>query len=264
VISKRAQIGDNVCICEGVVIEDNVVIGDHSYLDYGCIVRKNVILGANSYVGPYSVLGEYTIKFHQNRDAYIENNPLQIGANAVIRSHAVIYSDSKIGDYFQTGHHVTVREKTVAGHHLRIGTLSDLQGYCEIGDYVSMHSNVHISMASKIGNYVWIFPYCVFTNDPIPPSEIEKGCTIEDYCIIATKSTLLPGVTIGKNAFVGAGSIVTQDVPPNMIALGVPAKLKGDISQIKNPITNKSAYPWPPRFDRNMPWKDCGFDAWKE
>jgi acetyltransferase-like isoleucine patch superfamily enzyme len=261
-ISPKAQIGKNVVIKAGVIIEDNVVIGDSCYLDYGCILREGVTLGANSYVGPQSILGEFQMDFHRNRETPVTHQ-LIIDSDALIRSHCVIYGGSNIGAHFQTGHHVTVRENTTAGQHWRVGTLSDIQGNCKIGDYVNMHSNVHIGMYSKIGNYVWIFPYCVFTNDPIPPSELQWGCTAEDYSVIATGSILLPGVNIGEGAFVGAGSIVTHDVPRGMVAVGSPAKLKSEVSQLKNPVTLEPAYPWPLHYSKGMPWEKIGYEMWK-
>jgi UDP-3-O-[3-hydroxymyristoyl] glucosamine N-acyltransferase len=69
--------------------------------------------------------------------------------------------------------------------------LSDLQGHCEIGDYVRFHSNVHIGQKSKIGNFVWIFPYVVLTNDPYPPSNNLVGVTVHDFAAIATMSVIL-------------------------------------------------------------------------
>ncbi len=131
-------------------------------------------------------------------------HPLIIGQKALIRSETIIYGDTVIGDNFQTGHRVTIREKSRIGHNVRIGTLSDIQGDCDIGNYVNLHSNVHIGMKSTIKDYVWIFPYVVLTNDPTPPSETLLGVTIEEFAIIATGSIIMPGKHIGKDALVGA------------------------------------------------------------
>ena len=261
-ISINAKIGKNVVIRDNVVIEDGVTINDNCYLDYGCIIRRGVTLGENSYVGSYSILGEHQMDFHNNRKEPPKHE-LLIGKNALIRSHTVLYSGSSFEEGLQTGHHVTVREGTKAGKNLRLGTLTDIQGACEIGDHVNMHSNVHVGRQTKIGNYVWIFPYTVFTNDPIPPSEIMKGCNVEDYSIVATGTIVLPGLNLGENSFISAGAVVTKDIPDGMFAVGCPAKIKGSVSQLKHPETGDDAYPWPRRFDRYMPWAGTGFDEWK-
>lgn len=261
-VSEKAYIGENVIIKDGVIVEDGAHIGDNCYLDCNCVIRSGVNLGEGSYVGPFCILGEHNYDFY--REFKGEAKPLFIGAKALIRSHSVIYGGSTIGAGLQTGHHVTIREKTKAGIRWRVGTLSDIQGTCEIGDYVSMHSNVHIGMHSKIGNYVWIFPYTVLTNDPTPPSETLVGCTLSDYSVVATNAIVLPGVFVGEGAFVGAAAVVTKDVPEHMVAVGAPAKIRGEVSIIKNPKSNEPAYPWPYHFERGMPWEGVGFEKWLE
>lgn len=261
VFSPNASIGENVVIKDGVIVEDHAVVGDGCYLDYNCIIRSGTVLGHNSYVGPSCILGEHNIDFYQ--DFTVRAHPLKIGERALIRSHSVIYGGSSIGDCLQTGHHVTIREGAQVGTHFRLGTLSDIQGDCEIGDYVNMHSNVHIGKGSKIGSYIWIFPYCVLTNDPIPPSYMTKGATIENYAVIATGSTLLPDIKVGENSLIGAASTVTRSVEPYTVVVGSPAKLKCYVSEIADPLTGESAYPWPNRFSRGLPWDGCGFDDWK-
>ena len=77
---------------------------------------------------------------------------------------------------------MTIRENSNIGEHVRIGTLSDIQGYCQIGNYVNMHSNVHVAQASIIHDYVWLFPYVVLTNDPQPPSMTTAGVEIDRLC----------------------------------------------------------------------------------
>ena len=261
-VSKHAKIGQNTVIRENVIVEDNVVIGDNCYLDYGCIIRSGVVLGDNSYIGPYCILGELQMDFHNNR-AEQPIHTLNIGKNALIRSHTIIYGGSTFEDGLQTGHHVSIREDTKSGCNLRVGTLTDIQGDCEIGDYVNLHSNVFIPKYTKLGSYVWVFPHAVFTNDPTPPSERQIGCTVGDYSSVAAGAILTPGLTIGKNSFISAGAVVTKDLPENMFAIGHAAKIKGDASMIKNPENGEAAYPWPPRFDRYMPWAEIGFDAWE-
>lgn len=179
----------------------------------------------------------------------------RVGSGALIRSHTVIYPDVEIGDGFECGHHVTIREGTRIGSHVRIGTLSDIQGHLSIGDYARLHSNVHIGQHSTIEELTWIFPYVVLTNDPHPPSDTcTIGPTVRRFAVIATHSTILPGVEIGEGALVGAMSLVRQDVPPHTVVAGVPAKEFGPTSAIVcHDGKLEQVYPWWRHFRRGYP-----------
>lgn len=228
IVSSKATLGNDIAIGPFTLIHDNVHIGSGSRID------------------GYCELGYQT--------ALADGQPLVIGCNSIIRSHSVFYEGSVFGDGLTTGHRVTVREKTKAGKNLQIGTLSDIQGHCEIGDYVRFHSNVHIGQHSRIGNCVWIFPYVVLTNDPHPPSELMMGVTVEDFAAIATMSIILPGVTVGNGALVGAHSSVSRDVAADTVVGGAPAKFICETRKIKlKDGSSLSAYPWRKHFHRGYP-----------
>lgn len=252
--------GKNVVIKPSVIIGDNVIIEDDVYIDYGCIIRDNVHIKKGAYIGAKCILGEYLSDFYDDKTN--KKHSLVIGENSIIRSENVIYGDTFIGENFQTGHKVTIREKAKIGSNVRIGTLSDIQGHCEIGNYVSLHSNVHIGQKSKINDYVWIFPYVVLTNDPTPPSEELLGVTIDSFAIIATGSIILPGVHIAEDALIGAGSIVTKNVNKEAVVVGNPAREICSVRLIKNKITNENIYPWRYTFKRGMPWEDSDYNSW--
>ena len=143
--------------------------------------------------------------------------------------------------------------ETILGKNIQIGSFSDLEGYLSIDDYSKLHSCVHVGQYSKIMSYVYIFPYVVLTNDPIPPSDIRHGVILEPFSIICTRTTILPGVKIGFSSFIGANSLVNKNVDPEMIGSGNPLRIKGNISNIKIPKTNKNAYPWIDRFKKDYP-----------
>lgn len=248
--------GRNIYISNSAVIGKNVKIGDNSS------IYDNVNIGDNTIICNDCIIGEPQSDYYQN--STYENPKTLIGANSLIRSHTIVYAGSEIGESFSCGHRVTVREFSIIGKHCRIGTVSDLQGYLEIGDYCWLHSNVHIGQKSKIGNFVFIYPYVVFTNDPTPPSNICIGPTVGDYSQIAVFSVLLPGVKIGKHCLIGAGSLVGKDVEDYQLCLGSPAKIIKNVHDIKSRETGESHYPWPYRFDRGMPWQDVDFDNWQE
>jgi len=150
-----------------------------------------------------------------------------IGKNAVIRSGTIIYCDVTIGDQFQSGHNVLIREKTRIGDGVAIGTSAVIEGNTSIGDNVSLQSMVYIPTDTVIGNKVFIGPNTVLTNDRYPPTRIGglKGPQIMAGAAIGANATLLPGVCIGEGALVAAGAIVTRDVPAHMLAIGAPAKI---------------------------------------
>lgn len=242
-ISSSAIIGQNVRIGDNTIIYDNVEIGDNTIICNDCVI------------------GEPLNAYYSDGHSY-ENPKTLIGADSLIRSHTIIYAGNTMGDYFQTGHRVTVRETNVFGSHCSLGTLDDIQGHCHFGDYCRLHSNVHIGMHSTLGNFVFVYPYVVFTNDPTPPSEVCIGPMVGDFSQIATGSILFPGVKIGRHCLVGAGSSVTKNVPDFQLVLGVPAKVIKDVREIKDRETGEAHYPWPYQFERNMPWQGKGFDNW--
>jgi acetyltransferase-like isoleucine patch superfamily enzyme/capsular polysaccharide biosynthesis protein len=211
-----------------------------------CIIHGNVILGDRVKVAAYCELGIAT--------PLGDGSPLIIGDGAVIRSHSVFYESSSFGARLVTGHRVTVRENTVAGIGFQIGTLSEIQGDCTVGDYVRFQSNVFVGKKTTIGNFVWVLPYVVLTNDPTPPSDNLIGCTLEDFASIAAASVVLPGVTVGHHALVAAKACVTKDVPPHKVVAGVPARVVGDTKDIKlRDGSGEPAYPWTRHFTRGYP-----------
>lgn len=227
IVSDKAIIGNNVEIGAYTIIYDNVEISDNTVIEAFCEI------GVSNHLS--------------------NGNKLYIGLNSHIRSHSVFYEGSVFLESLVTGHRVTVREKIKAGKNLQIGTLSDLQGHCEIGDFVRFHSNVHIGQKSKIGSYVWIFPYVVLTNDPHPPSDTLLGVTIEDYAVIATMSVILPGATISNGCLIGAHSSIKGQTEANMIYAGSPAKKICSTSKIKLHDKSGDAYPWRKHFHRGYP-----------
>ena len=225
-LSKKAKIGANVTIGDFCVIHDNVVIGDNSVIEGHCS------LGVPS--------------------GSANPNPLVIGPNAHIRSHSVFYEGSTFGEGLSTGHAVIIREGTQAGDGLQIGSQTDIEGQCEIGDYVRTHSDVHIGQGTKIGNFVWVFPRVTFTNDPLPPSHIRDGVTVEDMAVICVGAILLPGIRVGKGAFIAAGSVVRSSVPDITCVAGNPAAPFKTLDKLEN-LNYGVSYPWPKHFRQGYP-----------
>jgi acetyltransferase-like isoleucine patch superfamily enzyme len=183
-----------------------------------------------NYIGPDARIFEpVTIGFPSRENLSKTGFPgTTIGKNAVIRSGTVVYCDVIIGDGFQTGHNVIIREKTRIGDRVAIGTGTIIEGHSTIGNDVSLQSMVYIPTDTRIGNRVFIGPNAVLTNDRYPPHRIGglRGPVISDGAAIGANTTLLPGVCIGEGSLVAAGAVVTRDVPDHMLAIGTPARIK--------------------------------------
>ena len=151
-----------------------------------------------------------------------------IGRNALIREGTTIYCDVEIGDDFQCGHHVLIRERTRIGSRVAVGTATVIEGDTTIGNDVRIQSLAFIPTRTVIGNGVFIGPHAVLTNDRYPPlgrPEL-RGPVLKDRSVIGANATVLAGIVIGEGACVAAGAVVTRDVPPRRLAIGVPAQVR--------------------------------------
>ena len=153
---------------------------------------------------------------------------LRIGRNAIVRSGSVLYAGSRIGDGFETGHNVVVREQNEIGSQVKVWNSSTIDYGCVIGDRVKIHSNCYVAQFTTIEDDVFLSPGASLANDPHPGSATHlcmRGPTIKAGAQIGMNATILPFVTIGERALVGAGAVVTHDVGAGETVAGVPARL---------------------------------------
>ena len=194
---------------------------------------KNVKLGKNCEIGDFAVIG---VPPRGKKDGELKT---VIGDGAVIRSHTVIYAGNKIGKNFQTGHGTMLREENQIGDNVSIGTQSIIEHHVKIGSGARIHSGAFIPEFSVLEDNCWIGPKVCFTNAPHPQAprakEYLKGPTVKKFARIGANSTILPGVIIGTNSLVGAGSVVTKNVPANKVVAGNPAKVIKDIEELEYP-----------------------------
>lgn len=246
--------GPNVFIAPGSIIGDNVNIGP------GAIIYPNVSIMDNTHIGPYSIIGEPKVNYYKDSSSYSFSETV-IGFKSIIRSHSVIYEGVTAGTNLQTGHRVTIREGSLIGHNCGIGTLCDIQGNVRIGNFVRLHSNVHVGQLSTIEDFVWIYPYVVLTNDPYPPMGRLRGVTIREYAQVATGSVIMPGVVVGRDALIGAHTLVRKDVPDECVVVGVPGEVLCSIRDIRDD-SGRPVYPWRDYLedDRGYPWQQPSID----
>lgn len=180
------------------------------------IIYPNVRLGENVVIEDYCIIG------NEN-----SNKQTIIGDNALIRAGTIIYSGNIIGNDFQTGNKANIREDNEIGNNVSIGTLSVIEHHVKIMDNVRIHSQAFIPEFTILHNEVWIGPNVVITNAKYPKhidaKNYLKGATILKNAKIGANCTILPAVEIGENSLIGAGSVVTKNIPGNSLAVGNPA-----------------------------------------
>ena len=192
-------------MCEQSKVSKEAVLHGTVRIGEGTTIHDNVILGNT------------------------EEGELHIGKDSIIRSGAVIYSSVRIGDSFRSGHNILIRENSEIGDNVLMGTNSVIDGDCKIGDNVSIQTGVYITRYTTIEDDVFLGPLCVTTNDKYMKYGVSlKGPVIKRGARIGANSTIMPRITIGEGAIVGAGSVVTKDVPPYKVVLGVPARVVND------------------------------------
>lgn len=193
-------------------------------------IFPNVVFGDDATVGEFAIVGE------PPRGKQPGELETRIGARTLIRSHTVIYAGVTIGDDFQTGHGVLVREGNVIGNLVRIGTFCITQPDVKIGNNVRFHSHAVIGEFSVLEDDCWIGPNVVLTNARYPRSpnvrEQFEGPIIRRGAKISANATILPGVTVGEYALVGAGAVVSHDVPAYAVVVGNPARVIRDVRDI--------------------------------
>jgi len=194
-------------------------------------IYKNVIIGKNARIEEFVKIG--------CPPRGKKNGELKtvIGKDCHLRSGTVIYAGNVIGDNFSTGHNAVIREKNAIGDNVSIGTLSCIEHHVKIRDNVRIHSQVFVPEYSILEEAAWIGPNAVLTNAFHPQcprvKECLKGPHIKRGAKIGANATILPAVVIGERALIGAGSVVSKNVPRGAVMCGNPAKVMKDISEIK-------------------------------
>ena len=161
----------------------------------------------------------------QNKKKNIKSNNTR-NKSKISKVNNYVSNTAKIGKNVKIWHFAYVGDNTTIGDNVMIGSLAHIDYAVKIGNNTRIEGSVYIPPLTVIGNNVFIAPGATFTNDPYPMSPKMIGVTVEDGAIIAARAVIKPGVTIGKNAVVGMGSVVTKDVPPETVVIGNPARIK--------------------------------------
>lgn len=197
------------------------------------VIYPNVQFGEGVLVAEYVLVG---VPPGSSKPGEI---PTTIGPGAFIRSHTVIYAGNVIGSGFQTGHGAMIRELNQIGDNVSIGSHSVVEHHVEILDRVRIHTGAFIPEYSLLEEEVWIGPHVTFTNALHPRCPKAKQCLrgprIRKGAKIGAAAVILPDVEVGEYALVGAGAVVTHDVPSRAVVSGSPARFMRTIDELRCP-----------------------------
>lgn len=204
-----------------------------------CTIHLTAILYPNVTLGNDVAIGEFVVLGVPPRGAQPGEVATVIGDGANIRSHTVIYAGTTIGSGFQSGHGTMLREHNTIGDGVSIGTHSVVEHHVVIGDGVRIHSGAFIPEYTLLERDSWVGPNAVFTNalHPVCPKAKEclRGPRVRRGAKVGANCTLLPDIEIGEFALIGAGSVVTHDVPPHAVVRGNPARVLRSVEELDCP-----------------------------
>ena len=194
------------------------------------VVNNNMVrLGSGAVVNEGVLIGY--------RPSRGNNQYLSIGPRAHLRYGTVIYGGSRIGSNLETGHNVIIREENDIGDNFCIWNNSVVDYGCNVGNNVKVHNKVYIAQFTIIEDDVFLAPGVTLANDLHPGCPDSKECMRGPYinkgAQIGINCCILPRVVIGEHSVIGAGSVVTRNIPAGVVAYGNPAQVVCDIGDVQ-------------------------------
>ncbi|MFD0680815.1 MULTISPECIES: N-acetyltransferase [unclassified Paenibacillus] len=223
VIGKNAVIGEHVEFGEHVTIGHNVVIYDGCKIGSYTIIQDNVVIGKQPTRAKNSILPDVN-----------KLPPTIIGSGCTIGTSAIIYANAELANDVFVADLATIRERVSIGERTIVGRGVAVENDCTIGLKCKLETNSYITAYSTLGDYVFIAPYVVTTNDNYMGRTKErltkfKGVTVRTGGRIGANSTILPGKVIEEDGVVAAGSVVTRNVISRELVVGSPAKFLREV-----------------------------------
>jgi len=238
-IHESVQQGKDVEIGRFTVIEKDVHIGDRVRIGHGVVIHEGTRIGNDCQIADNSVIGKQpsipaisTLKLRGDLSGE-PLPPLEIGQGCTIGALAVLYAGTTLHDQVYVADLASIRENCSIGKGVIVGRGVTVENQCTIGDYTKIQAEAYITALSTIEDRVFIAPTVSTTNDNFMGRTEErfkhrKGATIRSRARIGGNAVLLPGVIVGEEGVVGAGSVVTRDVPDARVVYGNPARVVRD------------------------------------
>jgi acetyltransferase-like isoleucine patch superfamily enzyme len=160
--------------------------------------------------------------------------PLELGPGTVVSTGAVVFAGTRIGARVIVGDQACVRERCEIGDDVVIGRGSLVENDTTIGARTKIQAMAYVTAYATLEDDVFIAPCVQTSNDNFmgrteKRHELRKGPTIRRGARVGVAAVLCPAVEIGEEAFVGAGAVVVEDVPPRVVVVGNPARILRDV-----------------------------------
>jgi acetyltransferase-like isoleucine patch superfamily enzyme len=213
---------------EGVVLPDSVRLGAHVVIHAGTIVGEGCEIQDGAVLGKAPKLGRRSTAPKELPP------PLVLGEGVAVCCGAIVFAGAEIADDVIIGDQSFVRERAVIGAGTVIGRGTAVDNDVVIGERVRVQTSCYITAYSRIEDDVFVGPTVMMTNDDTMarhgPEYALRGATLRRGCRIGGAAVTVPGVEVGEEAFVAAGSVVTKDVPARAKVMGVPARVFGEVA----------------------------------
>jgi len=203
-------------------IHPSAIVYPGTVLGEGVRVLENAVVGKQPSLSPRSTAKREPLP------------PTVIGDGTIVSTGAIVFAGSQIGARVILGDQSCVRERVTIGDDVVVGRGSLVENDTTIGALTKIQAEAYITAYSTLEENVFIAPCVVTTNDNFMGRterrhELIKGPTIRRGARIGGGAILCPAVEIGEEAFVGAGAVVTRDVPPKKVVVGSPARVLRDV-----------------------------------
>ncbi len=203
-------------------VHPSAIVYPGTVLGEGVKVLENAVVGKQPTLSPRSTASREPLP------------PTVIGAGTIVSTGAIVFAGSTIGDRVILGDQSCVRERVEIGDDVVVGRGSLVENDTTIGALTKIQADAYITAYSTLEEHVFIAPCVVTTNDNWMGRTDKrfgnvKGPTIRRGARIGGGAILCPAIEIGEDAFVGAGAVVTKDVPPRVVVVGSPARVLRDV-----------------------------------
>ncbi len=216
-------------VAPGAVIHDGAVVGDGAYVGSGAVIHPGTQVGAGCTIEDCVVLGKRPRLRPGSSAAGARLDALVIGDEVTICCGAVVYAGALIAARAIIGDQTQVRERSSVGERSVVGRASCIDFGVQVGARVLIQTGVYVTGGAIVEDDVFLGPGVQTTNDNAmgrhAPGEPLLGPVFRRACRVGGAAVLVPGVEIGEEAFVAAGALVTRDVGPREVVMGVPAKV---------------------------------------